>query len=353
MFSIIESLNLMRYLIVLRPRQKLVQLPACLASDLSAVLGTTIAAQLPTREAYAWEQTRALWTAHYRPQPHVGANPFQENPLLTVPPAPWPIDAVFFNYQTKRTYGQDEPIVWELKLFGAAADHGFFLEHILAALEATAEQLPVGIKPESRGLWGQYRISAVYAARGPRWEPLVEAGKLNLDYYPTALQWREGLAWFSPGDRAPAHRMLVWVTPFDFGPEPRIPAPPQKKKKQRKRRANIAQRNLPTVEGLIHALMTRTAQVLLDKKATAEDAWALIPAVGQEQLWEALNQLQQRRQHEAAAMGPPPPGCFGQWIGKQKFAAHIPAVVIPYLQLASILHVGHHTHFGCGTFLLR
>ena len=42
------------------------------------------------------------------------------------------------------------------------------------------------------------------------------------------------------------------------------------------------------------------------------------------------------------------PGC---WIGKQIFSL-IPDHAIPYLILASIFHIGAHTHFGCGTFLV-
>jgi len=39
----------------------------------------------------------------------------------------------------------------------------------------------------------------------------------------------------------------------------------------------------------------------------------------------------------------------GQWIGSQTFKL-IPVPAVPYLELASILHIGNFTHFGCGTF---
>ena len=42
----------------------------------------------------------------------------------------------------------------------------------------------------------------------------------------------------------------------------------------------------------------------------------------------------------------------GLWIGKQTFES-IPDAIIPYLSLASIFHIGAHTHFGCGTFILE
>jgi hypothetical protein len=41
----------------------------------------------------------------------------------------------------------------------------------------------------------------------------------------------------------------------------------------------------------------------------------------------------------------------GQWRGTQVFAS-IFALFFPYLQLASILHIGRQTHFEYGTFVL-
>ena len=254
MLDITESINLIRYLIVLRPRHTLVKVPECFASDLSTVLGRTIAAQLPTREAHEWERTRQLWEAHFLHRNQgKGAKLIEESPLITIPPAPWPVETVFFPYPVKQDYGQDEPILWELKLLGEAADHGFFLERILSALETISTQPPMNMQLESKGLWGRYQIHAIYAARGPTWEPFVEAGELNLDYFPTPGQWREGLELGAREDYTRPRRLLVWLSPFDLGPEPYVYP------KHGRRKRNIAKRNLPTIEGIIRALMARVA----------------------------------------------------------------------------------------------
>jgi len=348
MLDITESINLIRYLIVLRPRHTLVKVPECFASDLSTVLGRTIAAQLPTREAHEWERTRQLWEAHFLHRNQgKGAKLIEESPLITIPPAPWPVETVFFPYPVKQDYGQDEPILWELKLLGEAADHGFFLERILSALETISTQPPMNMQLESKGLWGRYQIHAIYAARGATWEPFVEASELNLDYFPTPGQWREGLELGAREDYTRPRRLLVWLSPFDLGPEPYVYP------KHGRRKRNIAKRNLPTIEGILRALMARVAEIMPGKNVTTEDAWALVPKADQEELWDALNTLQQRPHHQNARIEPPPKGCMGRWIGTQKFTTQIPEVLLPYLELASILHVGHHTHFGCGTFILR
>jgi hypothetical protein len=270
-----------------------------------------------------------------------------ENPLLSVPPAPWPIEAVFFPYPVKQTYGLGEPILWELKLMGEAADHGFFLERILPALETTATHPPEGMQTKSTAFWGHYQIHAIYAARGARWEPFVEEGELDFDHYPTPVQWREGLELGAQKNYTRSRRLLVWLTPFDLGPKPYVPP------RHGRRRKKIPRSDVPTVEDLIQALMVRVAHLLPDKYATPEDAWALIPEEEQDHIREAIARLRQRSKSQNYQIQKPPSGCFGQWHGTQKLAEPIPETLLPYLELASILHVGHHTHFGCGTFILR
>ncbi|HDQ73791.1 MAG TPA: hypothetical protein ENN19_17095 [Chloroflexi bacterium] len=346
MLAIIEAINLIRYLIVLRPRQTLVKLTDCFANELSAGLGAAITAQLPTREAHEWQRTRQLWAARYTHDQEAAAL-LKENPLLSVPPAPWPIEALFFHYPVKQIYGQGEPILWELKLLGDAADHGFFLERILPALEMTATHPPEDMQAESVGFWGRYQIHAVYAARGAQWTPFVEEGELDFDHYPTPVQWRGGLELGVQENYTRPRQLLVWLTPFDLGAEPYVPP------RHGRRRKRIAQRDLPTIESLIQASMVRVAQLLPNKHASPEDVWALMSGEERERVQEAINDLQKRSKRQSARIEAVPSRCFGQWRGTQKFATPIPEVLLPYLELASILHVGHHTHFGCGTFILR
>ncbi|MCX7707996.1 MAG: hypothetical protein N2204_08325 [Anaerolineae bacterium] len=50
-------------------------------------------------------------------------------------------------------------------------------------------------------------------------------------------------------------------------------------------------------------------------------------------------------------LAPASKGWPGRWAGGQIFQ-RIPRRLLPYLELAAILHIGRYTHFGCGTFLL-
>lgn len=340
MLNFTEPINLIRYLIVARTRHTLTTLAPHFTRELSAVWGNLVAGILPTREAGKWRKTRELWEREYGAQSN-GA-PVEEFSLTNIPPAPWPIEAVLLPYTVKDGFGVNEPVVWELKLLGNAADHGLFLEQLLPALELAATQPQPG---ESKGFWGQFRIQAIYVARGRHWEPIVEGGKLDLSCRPTPLQWAEGLAFTSEALSAP--RQLTWVTPFDLGMKP---ARPLARKPRRK--PAIAERNVPTLEGLLRALMGRVAQLQSGKPMTEEEAWTLLPAEEQTALWETLNHLRERPQHKGYEFTQPPVGAYGAWVGRQTFAAPIPQNLIPYLELASILHVGNFTHFGCGTFRL-
>ena len=49
---------------------------------------------------------------------------------------------------------------------------------------------------------------------------------------------------------------------------------------------------------------------------------------------------------------PAPRDWPGRWIGSQSFMKISPHL-LPYLELASILHIGKHMHLGCGTFALE
>lgn len=342
MSSITESINLIRYLIVVRTRHTLVTLSPNFTQELSAVWGKLVTELLPTREAAKWHKTRELWERAYGPP---SSNRQEEDFAITnTPTSPWPIEAVLLPYTVKACFGQDEPIVWELKLLGNAADHGLFLEQLLPALELAATQPQPG---ESKGFWGQFRIEAIYAAHGPRWRPFVVEGKLDLRRRrPTPTQWAEGLK-FSP-EEGTAFRQLTWFTPFDLGVRP---TPPLRPRSQRERA--IAAHDVPTLEGMLRALMARVAHIQPGKPVTEEEVWAWLPSEEQAALWETLNRLRERPQHRKYELAPPPAGAYGAWIGTETFTAPIPGNLIPYLELASILQIGHFTHFGCGTFGLR
>lgn len=98
---------------------------------------------------------------------------------------------------------------------------------------------------------------------------------------------------------------------------------------------------------LLEALMVRLAGLLFGRWGTPEQAWALLSA----------DELAAVRQDGANVRSNTPnlertddkePG---RWIGSQRFLNVSPRL-LPYLELAAILHLGRHTHFGCGTFTL-
>ncbi len=342
MLNFTEPINLIRYLIVARTQHSLVTLAPNFTRELSTVWGELVAGMLPTREAGKWRKTRELWEREFGPQ--AKAAPQEDFLLTNIPTSPWPIEAVLLPYTVKDTFGLNEPVVWELKLLGDAADHGLFLEQLLPALELAATQPQAG---ESRGFWGQFRIEAIYAAHGPRWRPFVMDGKLDLRRRrPSPAQWAEGWA-FAPEGNARL-QTLTWLTPFDMRVKPERPL-----EREPRRKRTIAKHDVPTLEGLVRALLARMAQLQSGEPSSEDDAWALLPAEEQTALWETLNQLRERPQHKKYQFAQPPVGAYGAWIGEQTFATPIPQNLIPYLELASILHVGHFTHYGCGTFRLR
>lgn len=326
MWPFISPINLIRYLLVWRVNGPLVWLPSCLAAEISLVLGTTIAERLPTRQAAPWRKALAPWDEVRG-----------KGKLRTVPQASWPIEAVLFVYPGKRCYGEGELILWELKLLGESADHRLFLEVILPAMEAAATTTDPRW-PRQNGLWGHFDITGVYAARGKRWEPLVQEGKLDLRHSPTPVQWAEGLAFGARSEHV--FKRLSWVTPFDLSRPGR----------SARRHEKIPDHEVPTLPKILEALLDRMAVFLPGKHNSSEQVWNALDAEERTALQEAMGQARRVpvREHKLI---PVPKEWPGRWIGVQHFP-FIPQSLIPYLELASILCIGKQTHFGCGTFAL-
>jgi hypothetical protein len=304
-----------------RVNSSLVLLPRCLPIELSLVLGTIIANRLATNEAGPWRKAlTALVEFH--------AQMAAQNKVITMiaPEVPWPLDAVLWVYPGKRAYGRGELIVWELKLLGESTDHGLFLELILPAMEEAGYTSDTQWN-RSRSLWGHFDIEAVLVARGAQWEPLVKAGKLDLRYRPTPMQWAEGLAFAAEEGRA--LNRLTWLTPFDF--------------------EGIFHHG-PTLQVILEALLLRASRLILGRHKTRDDLMTILNTVEQATLQKVLEEAARAQLHENK-LGPSPKNWPGARIGAQIFAP-IPSAVIRYLELASILHVGKYTHFGCGTFVL-
>lgn len=358
MWDFVRSISLLRYLIIWRVNRSLVQLPRCLSTSLSLILGTIIAERLPTQQAREWHKALAAWESPEAAEPigpllppppqrqavTRGKAGREAEPLSVLggpfPETGWPLRSVLLPYPAKRAYGQGELILWELKLLGPDADHGLFLETILPAMEAAATTSDERWHRQ-RTLWGRFDIHAIYVAHGARWEPLVRDGRLDLSYRPTATQWAEGLPIFAgelPVGETPKApwRQLNWITPFDLaaggvGERDGTKAP-------------------PSLEKILDALLARLPAVLPGKRLTVEQVRAMLPdgelaAAAQE----AASAELAGEQHQALV--PAPKGWPGRWAGVQIFK-HIPPRLLPYLELAAILHIGRHTHFGCGTFNL-
>lgn len=330
MWPFIKPINLIRYLFMWRVNSSLVWLPHYLSADISLTLGTIIAERLPTREATRWEEALAPW----------GKAAESKSKPKRIPDAAWPIESVLFAYPGKRTYGQGEFILWELKLMGESADHGLFLELILPAMEEAATTSDSRWRYK-HNLWGQFDIHAVYAARGNRWEPFVQAGQLDLDYRATPVQWAEGLTFDVKSKRIFDH--LTWLTPFDLLPADGEGHRAGTSSGRKKRKA-------PTLQEILEALIARLSFFLPGKYNTAGDVWDSLDEAERSSLQTAMEQAGPLsiRRHDISRS---PKDWPGRWIGTQTFSSILPAIV-PYLELASILHIGQQTHFGCGTFMI-
>jgi len=230
-----------------------------------------------------------------------------------------------------------ELILWELKLLAESADHGFFLEFILPAMEEAATTSDPRWR-QKNNLWGQFDICSIYAARGDRWEPFVQEGKLDLHYHPTPVQWAEGLAFDARSDHV--FKRLSWLTPFDLSTT----------RRNARRRKEIPDQEVPTLLRILESLLDRMAVFLPGKHNTSKQVWNALNVEERTALEEAMEQAKRVpvRRHKLFSA---PKGWPGRWIGIQYFP-FVPPSLIPYLELASILHIGKQTHFGCGTFAL-
>jgi hypothetical protein len=315
-------------LIVWKVNSSLVTLPHYLPIELSFVLGTIIANRLATTETTPWRKALAPLEEYYASIS--GKNKKAKSP---VPVVAWPIETVLFLYSPKRTFGQGEFIFWELKLIGDSADHGLFLELILPAMEEAGYTSDTRWNRPNR-LWGHFDVNAIYVAKGAQWEPLVTDGRLDLRYRPTPFQWVEGLTFVVPEQRP--FCSLNWLTTFDLG--------------NGKSTSHSADSAPATLQVILEALIFRLSLLIPGRRKFPEGVMAILNTTEQTALQRAMTEaadvpLLNNNLQRAPSHGP------GVWTGTQTYAP-IPAAIVPYLELASILHLGKQTHFGCGTFRL-
>lgn len=323
-----ESIDLLRYLLVLRISQPLVTLPPSLPVELSYVLGSIITERLPTGRVKLWRKMQTAWEE---------ANPAGKRRQrksrwpLRPPALAWPLELAWLPYTPKEVYGKDEPLLCELKLFGESASHPLFLELILPALEEAGAQGDSRWK-RPRSLWGRFNVEAVYAARGSQWEAMATDGKLNFSYRPTPNQWAEGLSFGA--ELGVSATQLEWITPYQ-------PAALKQPAGQGQGKAKQAKLNAPTIAELLPALAARLDVVAPGWAAGEERETALDDVIA----------LAEDIESDNKAVKTAPKYWPGLVWGRQRFSL-IPPALLPYLELASILHIGQNTHFGCGVFRL-
>ncbi len=335
MWPFIEPLRLIRYLFVCRINRSLIKTTDPLTTELPWALGYIIANRLPSAEAKPWREALDTLEA-YQKESAKGKKAHPPTPAIT-----WPLEAVCRPYPHKFSYGPGEYFLWELKLLGSSADHNLFLELILPAVEALSctSDRPMY---HQNGLWGRFDIYAVYAARGLHWEPVVEKGRLDLNYRPSSNQWADGLD-FGLIDKQPLDT-IMWTTAFQFEEPASYP-------QEKGRKNHVAIDDVPTLTDILEALLARVVQILPEAGQTPAGVWGIC-GPEEETRFEECMALAKRIRREYYRLHPAPKHIPGMWRGLLRFNP-LPLLVIPYLELASILHIGHHTHFGCGTFGLQ
>lgn len=339
MLSSLSRLNLIRYLIVWRVNSSLAFFPRYLSIDLSKVIGTIISRRLPSKEQSTWE--KSLDKLILEPKK---SSKDKQKPFIKIPDVSWPINSVLLPYPCKRTYGRDELIFWELKLFGEHADHGLFLEVILPAMEEASYTADTQLNRRNR-LWGHFDIKNIFVARGPKWEPLVTDGKLDLRYSVNPMQWLEGLT-FNPKQRR-NFKLLDWITPCDLTdyitPFFELDLPDEKEK--------LKFTKSPPLSLILLSFVYRLNDLLRENSKSTARKDEILNSEDRSDFHYAFQQTLNITPFKNI-LKKLPPSFPGKWMGTQEFTS-IPKPVIPYLEAASILHIGKQTHFGCGTFLIK
>ena len=338
MLSFLNRINLTRYLIVWRVNSSIAYLPRYLSIDLSRVIGSIIAQRLPSSEKTAWKKTLEPLINYID-----NKSKYQKGKKESIPGIAWPINATLLVYPGKRTYGKDELIFWELKLFGEHADHGLFLEVILPAMEEASFTSAPQWNQKNR-LWGHFDILDVYAARGNNWEPVVTNGKLDLRYRATPFQWCEKLRLKSKFRHHFAR--LNWMSPFDL-----VDVISNLSKFEFSLKdITLLVNNAPTLPLILLSLIFRIDELLHGRNKIPENVGEFLTDEDRKSFHLAMEKVANISMNKDNIRSAPS-NWPGRFFGVQQFNG-IPRSIIPYLELASILHIGKQTHFGCGTFVI-
>ncbi|MGK5092309.1 CRISPR system precrRNA processing endoribonuclease RAMP protein Cas6 [Deltaproteobacteria bacterium TL4] len=324
MLNTFKSIPLIRYLIVWKTNNSFASLLHPNA-EISKTLGSLIAERLSSQEAKRWKKFVAGWQTYQ--------NVSDASEALTKDPdLEWPLSSVISTHSQQRHFGEGECLVWELKLFGDYADHAVFLETILPAMEEAGYTNDPRWK-QPRSLWGRFDIDAVYIAKGRQWEPLVEQGKLNMRLSVDSLQWNnESEISFS----LKKLKKLSWQTPF---------LPRYSVSHLTGEEAPLSRHVLCLI---LEDLLERWSEITHGKRYDPQKTWS---SLSSEETTDFLKILEMAC---AATVIPSPKSSHsfseGQGGSASYFLEGLLPELLPYLELASIFHVGRQTHFGHGAF---
>lgn len=318
----------MRYLFVFRVRGQVVRFRIPAPGDIVYTLGLHIAARLPPKQAKSWREALAGNEVEAFQKMHQSSIRLKENP--------WPIHAAVMVYPAKAFYGKDDLIFWELKLMGDHADHSFFLEVILPALE-TLSQKPLLSYKNRFSPWGKFDIQSVYTARGHEWVPLASDGRLDLRRRCSTQSWCKGMLFY--------HRLrfimtnLQWMTPVCLA----------RLEDDEEDRSFFSPTEIGNLPRLLEAWLSRASRLILGRWGTSEKLLADMDG-GVRDDWQAAMDAAARvplvRTEMKQNLN------YGRHVyeGEHWYGARIPDILMPHLALASIFHVGRLTHYGCGSF---
>jgi hypothetical protein len=301
----------------------MVRLPLDFSAAISKTLGYAIADSIATRDARKWHKHLDANKLNLFQRPTV-EDPYPENP--------WPVNAVILPYTNKRNYCKGEIIYWELKLIGDSADHGFFLEAIVPAMEKLGytEQ---NIHQSRISIWGHYDILSVWVANGKMWEPLIHESQLNLRYNPKPLQWNAQFTEEYYHKNMAKQIRLIWSRPFEFDTQDV---------------SQIKDRFIPEMQTIIESVIRRWG--FFTSSTLRKDFLDLLPSdllTEVKKAWEIACNMRITSYNLKPALRDEP----GLWSGELTYE-NIPVFLMPYLDIAAIFHVGKKTHYGCGTFVL-
>lgn len=317
-----ETIKTLRYFIALRINSNYVRIRKDFSTDALYVIGSIIAENLPTRHARRWKKNISDFSSKIK----------KEGYLVN---SIWPIESSLVSYLTKVIYTEGDIIFFELKLFGEDADHNYFLEVILPAIEdAGYKKDRIWFKDYS--LWGNYDLMHIYIADGFDWVSLAEDGEINLKYSPTPWQWinTETQERFKKIANKNYSR-IQWINGFGLGLD-----------------KDINQDQYRSLYYIINAVFERLNNLLEISNRNSLSIWDFLNFEQTNQLKEALDNSKSiiHGRHDLSVVSGKTPG---RWIGSQCFLQQISKIFIPYLNLASILHIGENINYGTGTFILK